>query len=167
MARYKSVDMSPRLLPVDLEAQLVPGSFAHAVHHLVDALDLSAFDAHYRNDEVGASAHAPAMLLKTVSNTVAALPPSNRCSRTCATTSGSIASRCAASARSTDNGSCSRWSTTSRSGRSCARWRRSNRRIRARRSSAVMSKPWRDDEGVDGRRQRTITVTRSATVSPS
>jgi len=66
MARYKVVDMSPRLLPVDLEAQLMPGSFAHAVHHVVDALDLSAFDVHYRNDAVGASAHAPAALLKAV-----------------------------------------------------------------------------------------------------
>jgi transposase len=66
MARYKVVDMSPRLLPVDLQAQLIPGSFAHAVHHVVDALDLSAFDAHYRNDAAGASAHAPAMLLKAV-----------------------------------------------------------------------------------------------------
>lgn len=66
MARYKTMDMSPRLLPVDLEVQLVPGSFAHALHHLVDQLDLSAFDAHYRNDAVGASAHAPAMLLKAV-----------------------------------------------------------------------------------------------------
>ncbi len=66
MARYKFVDMSPRLLPVDLEAQLVPGTFAHAVHHLVDALDLSAFDEHYRNDEQGAPAYAPAMLLKAV-----------------------------------------------------------------------------------------------------
>ena len=66
MARYKPVDMSPRLLAVDLEAQLVPGTFAHGLHHLVDLLDLSAFDAHYRNDAVGASAHAPAMLLKAV-----------------------------------------------------------------------------------------------------
>ncbi len=66
MARYKFVDMSPRLLPVDLEAQLVPGTFAHAVHHLVDALNLSAFDAHYRNDDNGAPAHAPPMLLKAV-----------------------------------------------------------------------------------------------------
>ena len=66
MARYKIVDMSPRLLPVDLEAQLVPGSFAHAVHHLVDALDLSAFAARYRNDDNGAPAHAPGMLLKAV-----------------------------------------------------------------------------------------------------
>jgi hypothetical protein len=41
MARYKLIDMSPRLLPVVLEDQLVPGSFARAVHHLVDQLDLS------------------------------------------------------------------------------------------------------------------------------
>ncbi len=66
MARYKFVDMSPRLLPVVLEDQLVPGSFAHAVHHLVEALDPSGFDAHYRNDANGATAHAPAMLLKAV-----------------------------------------------------------------------------------------------------
>jgi transposase len=66
MARYKYVDRSPRLLPVDLHAQLVPGTFAHALHHLIDELDLSAFDAHYRNDETGATAHDPAMLLRAV-----------------------------------------------------------------------------------------------------
>jgi transposase len=66
MARYKHVDMSPRLLPVDLNAQLVPGTFAHALHHLIDELDLSAFDAHYCNDETGATAHSPAMLLRAV-----------------------------------------------------------------------------------------------------
>lgn len=66
MARYKVIDLNPRLLPVDLQAQLVPGTFAHAVHHLVDALDLSAFDAHYRNDVTGATAHSPTMLLKAV-----------------------------------------------------------------------------------------------------
>lgn len=37
---------------------------AHALHHLIDELDLSAFDAHYRNDETGATAHDPAMLLR-------------------------------------------------------------------------------------------------------
>jgi len=66
MARYKHIDMSPRLLPVDLQAQLVPGTFAHALHHLVDELDLSAFDAQYNNDETGAPAHAPGMLLRAV-----------------------------------------------------------------------------------------------------
>ena len=58
MARYKFVDMSPRLLPVDLEAKLASGTYAHVVHHLVDVLDRSAFDAHYRNDVNGAPAHA-------------------------------------------------------------------------------------------------------------
>lgn len=66
MARYKRVDMSPRLLPVDLEAQLLPGTFAHALHHLIDELDLTAFDARYRNDVNGAPAHDPAMLLRAV-----------------------------------------------------------------------------------------------------
>lgn len=66
MARYRPVDMSPRLLPVVLAEQLVPGTFADAVHRLVDVLDLSAFDAHYRNDTTGAPAHAPGMLLKAV-----------------------------------------------------------------------------------------------------
>lgn len=55
--------MSPRLLPVDLEAQLVPGTFAHAQHHLIDELDLLAFDARYRNDDKVAPTHDPAVLL--------------------------------------------------------------------------------------------------------
>lgn len=66
MARYKHVDMSPRLLPVNLEAQLVPGTFAHTLHQLIDELELSVFDAYYRNDETGATAHDPAMLLRAV-----------------------------------------------------------------------------------------------------
>lgn len=66
MARYKVIDMSPRLLPVVLDEQLVPGSFAHALHHLIDVLDLSAFDAHFCNDKNGAPAHSPSMLLKAV-----------------------------------------------------------------------------------------------------
>ena len=67
MARYKVVDLSPRFLAVDLEKQLLPGSFAHAVHHLLDHdFDLSVFDARYRNDATGASAYPPGMLLKII-----------------------------------------------------------------------------------------------------
>jgi hypothetical protein len=62
MARYRHIDMRPQLLPVDLQAQFVQGSFAHALHRLADQLDLSAFDAHYRNDHSSAPAHTPAML---------------------------------------------------------------------------------------------------------
>jgi transposase len=66
MARYRPVDMSPRFLPVVLEEQLVPGTFAGAVHRLVDVLDLPAFEAHNRNDAAGAPAHALGMLLKAL-----------------------------------------------------------------------------------------------------
>ena len=67
MARYKAVDLSPRFLAVDLEKQLLPGGFAHAVHHLLENdFDLSGFDARYRNDGTGASACSPQMLLKVI-----------------------------------------------------------------------------------------------------
>jgi hypothetical protein len=65
MARYKQIDTSPRFLAVDLEAQLLPGTFEHALKHLLDhEIDLSAFDARFKNDDTGASAIPPAMLLK-------------------------------------------------------------------------------------------------------
>jgi transposase len=67
MARYKHIDTSPRFIAVDLERQLLPGSFEHALNHLIDhELDLSGFDARYRNDLNGAPAWPPAMLLKIV-----------------------------------------------------------------------------------------------------
>ena len=67
MARYKPIDTSPRFLAVDLERQLIPGSFEHALNYLIDhELDLSGFDARYRNDRTGAPAFPPAMLLKVV-----------------------------------------------------------------------------------------------------
>ena len=67
MARYKTIDTSPRFLAVDLERQLLPGTFEHALNHLIDhRLDLSRFDARYKNDLTGASAYPPAMLLKIV-----------------------------------------------------------------------------------------------------
>jgi transposase len=67
MARYKEVDTSPRLLPVDLQQQLQPGTFEHALNHLIDhELDLSGFDARFCNDTTGASAYPPGLLLKVV-----------------------------------------------------------------------------------------------------
>jgi len=67
MARYKTIDTSPRFLAVDLERQLLPGTFEHAIHHLLDhEIDLSALDARYRNDATGATAYPPATLLKLV-----------------------------------------------------------------------------------------------------
>ena len=67
MPRYKLVDSSPRLLPVHLEAQLVPGTFEHVLDQLLDdELDLSGFDARYCNDLSGARAYAPVVLLKAI-----------------------------------------------------------------------------------------------------
>jgi transposase len=67
MARYKAIDTSPRFLAVDLEKQLLPGSFEHAVHHLLEhEFDLSLFDTRYRNDRSGACAYPPGMLLKVI-----------------------------------------------------------------------------------------------------
>ncbi len=67
MARYKHIDTSPRFLAVDLQRQLLPGTFEHALNHLIDhELDLSGFDARFNNDATGAAAYPPAMLLKVV-----------------------------------------------------------------------------------------------------
>lgn len=67
MARYTHIDTSPRFLAVDLQQQLLPGTFEHALNHLLDReIDLTGFDARYANDVTGAAAYPPAMLLKVV-----------------------------------------------------------------------------------------------------
>jgi transposase len=67
MARYKTIDTSPRFLAVDLQRQLVAGTFEHALDWLVDhELDLTGFDVRYRNDANGAPAYPPSLLLKVV-----------------------------------------------------------------------------------------------------
>lgn len=67
MARFKVVNMSPRFLPVVLEQQLVAGTFEHALHTLIDSeFDLSALEAKFNNDETGAPAYDPAVMLKIV-----------------------------------------------------------------------------------------------------
>lgn len=67
MARYKVVDRNPRLLPVVLSEQIQPGTFEFALDHLVDnELDLSALDQRFCNDECGASAHDPRVMLNIV-----------------------------------------------------------------------------------------------------
>ena len=58
MARYKLIDTSPRFIAVDLQRQLLPGSFEHALNHLIDhELNLSSFDTRYKNDLTGAAAY--------------------------------------------------------------------------------------------------------------
>src|SRR5919206_3223207 len=67
MPRFKMVDYSPRFIPVDLSRQLVPGTFEFALHQLLDnEINLSEIEPRYCNEEVGASAYEPRILLKIV-----------------------------------------------------------------------------------------------------
>jgi transposase len=49
---------------VDLGKQLLPGTFEWTADHVIEKLDLSGFDMAYNNDENGAKAYPPAVLLK-------------------------------------------------------------------------------------------------------
>ena len=45
MACCKTIDRSPKFLPVVLSGQLLPGTFEHALNHLLDhEVDLSGLD---------------------------------------------------------------------------------------------------------------------------
>lgn len=68
MARYKPVDLHlSKLLPVKFSEQILPGTFKYALNWPVDhGIDLSAFGARYCNNESGASAYHPGVLLMVV-----------------------------------------------------------------------------------------------------
>jgi hypothetical protein len=67
MARYKHIDTSPRLLAVGLQRQLLPGTFEHALNHLLDhELDLSGFDSRFNDNVTGAVVYPHAMPLKVI-----------------------------------------------------------------------------------------------------
>ena len=68
MAKYIHYDYNQTsMVVINYQDQLLPGTFEHAVHYLVDhKLDLSCFDATYRNDDSGRPAYDPAILLKII-----------------------------------------------------------------------------------------------------
>ena len=68
MARYKHYDYSPmKLVPVSFSEQILPGTFEYTLNELLDdEVDLTVFEARYRNDETGAPAYDPAILLKII-----------------------------------------------------------------------------------------------------
>ena len=68
MARYKEYDYSQsRFIPVHFHRQILSGTFEYSLHYLLDnEIDLSIFDTRYRNDETGAPAYDPAILLKII-----------------------------------------------------------------------------------------------------
>lgn len=67
MARYKLTHKGLKLLAVDFDRQVIPGSFEHALCHLVDhEIDLTPFHIRYKNDDNGASAYHPGALIKII-----------------------------------------------------------------------------------------------------
>ncbi|MEM4402634.1 MAG: transposase, partial [Candidatus Caldarchaeum sp.] len=68
MAKYKPCnDQQMIMLPISLQDQLVPGTLEHTISEVVDKhMDLSVFDARYRNDLTGAAAIHPKILLKVI-----------------------------------------------------------------------------------------------------
>ncbi len=68
MAKYKKVDYSQgKFIPISFDKQILPGTFEHTLHYLIDEeIDLSIFDSKYQNDETGAPAYDPAILLKII-----------------------------------------------------------------------------------------------------
>jgi transposase len=68
MARYKDYNYDQaKLLPISFSRQILPGTFEHTLDYIVShELDLSVFDARYANDDTGAPAYDPAILLKIV-----------------------------------------------------------------------------------------------------
>ena len=68
MAKYKPLNEKQMvMLPISLEDQLVPGTLEYTLHRLVEEnIDLSVFDARYKNDVTGAAAIHPKILLKVI-----------------------------------------------------------------------------------------------------
>jgi transposase len=68
MAKFKPLNENQLvMLPISLQNQLVPGTLEHTISELVGKhIDLSVFDARYNNDETGATAIHPKILLKVI-----------------------------------------------------------------------------------------------------
>ena len=68
MAKFKPCNEDQLvMLPISLQDQLVPSTLEHTISQLVDKhIDLSVFDARYNNDETGATAIHPKILLKVI-----------------------------------------------------------------------------------------------------
>jgi transposase len=68
MAKFKPLNENQMvMLPISLQDQLVPETLEHTINEWVEKhLDLSVFDARYNNDETGAAAIHPKILLKVI-----------------------------------------------------------------------------------------------------
>jgi transposase len=68
MACYKEYSYDQgKLIPITFHEQIIPGSFEFALNDIIDnVLDISIFEKRFSNDETGAPAYDPRVLLKIV-----------------------------------------------------------------------------------------------------
>ena len=68
MAKYKNYNYSQTvMLPVSLKDQLMDGTIEFAIHILVEEImNMTRFDAKFKNDETGCKAYNPKILLKII-----------------------------------------------------------------------------------------------------
>lgn len=68
MARYKNYNLDQtKFIPIVFSDQIIPGTFEHTLSFLIDEhLDMSVFDARYKNNDVGSPAYDPSLLLKII-----------------------------------------------------------------------------------------------------
>lgn len=68
MARYKEYSYEQGMfIPVSFQDQIVPGTFEYALNYIIDHhMNLSVFEGRYRNDQTGAPAFDPAIMLKII-----------------------------------------------------------------------------------------------------
>ena len=67
MARFKHTNNSQgQFMIVNLNEQLVIGSFEWTINYLINKMDMSLFEQNYNNDEKGAAAYSPRVLLKAI-----------------------------------------------------------------------------------------------------
>ena len=68
MARYKDYSYEQgQFIPVDFYSQIRERTFEYALNYIIDhELDLSCFDTEFKNDETGAPAYDPRIMLKII-----------------------------------------------------------------------------------------------------
>lgn len=68
MPRFKPTNREQGIMiPISYEKQITTGTFEHAIDYLVENnIKMGIFEARYRNDETGATAYSPKVLLKIV-----------------------------------------------------------------------------------------------------
>lgn len=67
MPRFRKTNFTQHMLvPIELQEQLMPGTMEKTINDLIDRMDMKVFMDRYKNDETGAPAYDPRILLKII-----------------------------------------------------------------------------------------------------